>query len=299
MPQVVVATFYKFVPLSDYRVLKPRLEELCERLELKGSILLAEEGINATVAGSEAGINGLLNFLREDPRLSDLTWKESHAEEPPFGRMKVRLKREIVTMGVPQINPREKVGAYVTADQWNTLLDDPEVVLVDTRNDYEVEIGTFEGAIDPALNNFREFPRWAENNLDPRKHRKVAMFCTGGIRCEKASAYLLEQGFEEVYHLRDGILKYLETVPAEQSRWRGDCFVFDERVAVGHGLALRDYVNCEGCGRPLSPAQRRHPAFEDGICCEFCRDRLSDDKRVRLEEKRRQRQLAEQRLSND
>jgi len=238
-----VAALYQFVPLPDFREIKDPLHRICLDLGIKGTLLLAHEGINGTVAGTEEGIDALMNELREGAlfrgRLDNLELKFSTASELPFKRMKVRLKKEIVTLGDPQTDPLRRVGTYVSPSEWNRLLDEPGIVLLDTRNDFEVEMGTFEGAVDPRIKRFSEFKDFVRNELDPKRHRKVAMFCTGGIRCEKASAYMLNQGFEEVFHLKGGILKYLEDVPEAESRWRGECFVFDERVALGHGLSER------------------------------------------------------------
>jgi UPF0176 protein len=235
-----VAALYQFVPLPDFRELKDPLHALCLGLGIKGTLLLAHEGINGTVAGTEEGIDALMVELREGAlfrsRLDNLELKFSAASEMPFKRMKVRLKKEIVTLGDPQTDPLRRVGTYVSPAEWNRLLEEPGIVLLDTRNDFEVEMGTFEGAVDPRIKRFREFKDFVASELDPARHRKVAMFCTGGIRCEKASAYMLNQGFEEVFHLKGGILKYLEDVPEAESRWKGDCFVFDERVALGLGL---------------------------------------------------------------
>ncbi len=235
-----VAALYQFVPLPDFRELKDPLHALCLGLGIRGSLLLAHEGINGTVAGTEEGIDALVSELRDGAlfrgRLDNLELKFSTAVEMPFKRMKVRLKKEIVTLGDPQTDPLRRVGTYVSPVDWNRLLEEPGIVLLDTRNDFEVEMGTFEGAVDPRIKRFSEFKDFVRNELDPKQHRKVAMFCTGGIRCEKASSYMLAQGFEEVFHLKGGILKYLEEVPETESRWKGGCFVFDERVALGHGL---------------------------------------------------------------
>ncbi len=235
-----VAALYQFVSLPDFRDLREPLHRLCTDLGIKGTLLLAHEGINGTVAGSHEGIDALMAELQAGPlfggRLDNLELKFSTASEMPFGRMKVRLKKEIVTLGDPQVDPNRQVGAYVSAVEWNMLLETPGIVLLDTRNGFEVEMGTFEGAVDPKISRFSEFKDFVKRELDPAKHRKVAMFCTGGIRCEKASSYMLAQGFEEVYHLKGGILKYLEDIPKAESRWKGGCFVFDERVALGHGL---------------------------------------------------------------
>ncbi len=216
----------------------------------------------------------------------------SYAGDMPFYRMKVRLKKEIVTLGVPNIDPNEKVGIRVAPEDWNALISDPDVVLIDTRNGYEYDIGTFRGAIDPATDTFREFPEYVSKNLDPAKHKKVAMFCTGGIRCEKATSFMLEQGFEEVYHLQGGILKYLEKIPAEKSLWEGECFVFDQRVAVGHGLALGEYDQCHACRYPVSPQDKASPKYQEGISCPHCFDSLTEDKRVSAAERQKQVELA-------
>jgi UPF0176 protein len=235
-----VAALYQFVPLPDFRDIKDPLHKLCLDLGIRGTLLLAHEGINGTVAGTEQGIDALIVELREGAlfrgRLDNLELKFSAAAEMPFKRMKVRLKKEIVTLGDPQTDPLRRVGTYVSPAEWNKLLEEPSIVLLDTRNDFEVEMGTFAGAVDPRIKRFSEFKDFVKNELDPKQHRKVAMFCTGGIRCEKASAYMLNQGFEEVFHLKGGILKYLEDMPEAESRWKGECFVFDERVALGHGL---------------------------------------------------------------
>lgn len=245
MSQYVVSTFYKFVSLPDYAGLRVSLLDICEQQEAIGSILLAPEGINATIAGSHEGVAAVLAFLRADPRLADLECKLSTARRQPFGRMKVRLKKEIVTFGVNGIDPARTAGEYVPAQQWNSLLRDNDVLVLDTRNIYETALGGFDRAVDPGITAFRQFPDYVRRMLDPGTHRRIAMYCTGGIRCEKASAYLLGQGFENVYHLQGGILKYLEQIPAQESLWRGGCFVFDERVALGQGLAETP-VSCVG-----------------------------------------------------
>jgi len=240
-----VAALYHFTRLSDFEALKEPLLGMCNLLEIKGTLLLAREGINGTIAGTDDAIRQILDFLRADPRLKELDHKESRAEDLPFYRMKVRLKKEIVTMGVEGVDPNDMVGTYVNPADWNALISDPDVILIDTRNDYEVEIGSFEGAVNPETETFREFPQWvADNETELRSKKKVAMFCTGGIRCEKASSFMKAQGFDEVFHLKGGILKYLEHIKEENSLWNGDCFVFDQRVAVGHGLAESDYDQC-------------------------------------------------------
>jgi UPF0176 protein len=273
----VVTTFYKFVTLPDCAELRPVLLQYCQEQGLKGTILLAEEGINGTIAGSQAAIAAVLAWLKADPRLADLEHKESIAETVPFARMKVKLKREIVTLGQPEVNPAVQVGTYVTADKWNALITDPDVMVIDTRNQYEVSIGTFQGAIDPQTHSFREFPAYVKQ-IDPAKHPKVAMFCTGGIRCEKASAYLLNQGFQQVYHLKGGILKYLEEVPPDESLWQGECFVFDDRVAVQQSLEPGTYDMCRRCGYPISEADKASPEYKAGISCPHCIDSLTPEK---------------------
>lgn len=291
----LTAALYKFVSLPDYKALQAPIQAECERNNIKGTLLLAEEGINGTIAGLPADIHNVLKYLRKDPRLADLEHKESYADEHPFYRMKVRLKKEIVTLGVPGVSPTKKVGTYVKPEDWNKLISDPDVILIDTRNDYEVDIGTFKGAVDPKTTTFREFPEYVAKNLDKTKHKKVAMFCTGGIRCEKASSYMMDQGFEEVYHLQGGILKYLETVPEEKSLWEGECFVFDQRVAVKHNLEVGEYDQCYACRHPLSPEEMHSEQYAPGISCPYCYDKLSKEKRTSLIERQKQVALAKQR----
>ena len=290
--RIIVAALYKFADLHDYRAMQPTLLALCEAHGLKGTLLLAEEGINGTVAGSRTGIDALMSHLNADARLAGIEHKESLAETMPFYRMKVRLKKEIVTLGVPGVNPNRKVGTYVAPEDWNQLIADPDVVLIDTRNDYEYGIGTFKGAVDPHTATFREFPEYVRNNLDPTRHKKVAMFCTGAIRCEKASSFMLEQGFEEVYHLQGGILKYLENVPAEESLWQGECFVFDQRVAVGHGLQPGNHELCHACRHPVSPADKTSAQYIEGVSCPHCHESLSETQRASARERQKQMELA-------
>ena len=237
----------------------------------------------------------MLHYLRMDSRLGDLEHKESYDDHMPFYRMKVKLKREIVTMGVEGIDPNQRVGTYVAPRDWNSLVNDPDVVLIDTRNQYEYDIGTFKGALDPHTANFREFPDFVRNNLDPARQKKVAMFCTGGIRCEKASAFMLKEGFEEVYHLEGGVLKYLEEVPREESTWEGECFVFDNRVAVNHELEKGQYDQCYGCRHPITEADKLSDKYEKGVCCPGCYDSLSDDQKARFAERQKQVELAKAR----
>ncbi len=289
----IVATFYKFVRLSDFTLRRQSLLEFCQRQDIKGTILLAPEGINGTVVGTRRGIDAVLAFLRSDPLLADLEHKEALTKSSPFRRMKVKLKKEIVTLGLPEVDPNQQVGNYVEPQKWNELITDSEVVVIDTRNQYEVDIGTFQGAIAPKTRSFREFPDYVVNHLNPKQHKKVAMFCTGGIRCEKASSFLLSQGFQEVYHLKGGILKYLEEVPPEESLWQGECFVFDERVAVKHGLAEGSHTMCRSCGHPLSEEDKASPQYEEGISCPYCYEQLTPEKKARQQERRRQWQVKE------
>ncbi|RUR73758.1 UPF0176 protein [Chlorogloeopsis fritschii PCC 6912] len=288
---LVVATFYKFVNLPDFVEKQQPLLSYCQAQGIKGTILLAQEGINGTIVGSRQSVDAVLSFLRSDPRLADLEHKESFAGSPPYERMKVRLKKEIVTIGLPEVNPNEGVGTYVSPKDWNAIISDPEVTVIDTRNDYEVSIGTFKGAQNPNTVSFRQFPDYIGKQLDPNQHKKVALFCTGGIRCEKASAFMLSQGFQEVYHLKGGILKYLEEVPAEESLWEGECFVFDERVAVSHGLESGTHQMCASCGHPISEIDKTSPKYEEGISCPYCFDSLTEEKRKRQQEKLRQLQI--------
>jgi UPF0176 protein len=296
----LTAAFYKFVALPDFAERKAPLLALCEQHHVKGTILLAQEGINSTIAGAADGVRSVLDYLRQDPLLADLQHKESWAETAPFHRMKVRLKREIVTMGVPGVDPTQMAGTYVKPEDWNTLISDPDVVLVDTRNDYEVAIGTFQGAIDPNIRTFSELPAWTEQagalraNANGKKP-KVAMFCTGGIRCEKSTAYMRSQGYDEVYHLEGGILKYLETVPPEQSLWSGTCFVFDERVSVNHGLTPGTNKLCRGCRMPLQAGALESPLFELGVSCPRCHASTSEVQKNRARERQRQWELAKAR----
>lgn len=264
-----VTAFYKFVTIDEPVAFRPEVLDACRANGIVGTVLLAHEGINATVAGPADGIAAFLAWLRADVRFGDLVSKESYAHKQPFGRLKVRLKREIVTLGRPEANPSRCVGTYVKPQDWNALISQEDVVVIDTRNAYEVRIGTFAGARDPGTRTFRQFPGYVKANLDPARHKRVAMFCTGGIRCEKASAYMLAQGFEQVYHLEGGILKYLESVPREESLWRGECFVFDERVALGHGITLGNHVMCPACG---GPTLKDETAPRDAHGVQLCAD---------------------------
>lgn len=297
MSNVVVTALYKFVTLEDYEQLRAPLLAVMEANSIRGTLLLAREGINGTVAGTRAQIDSLLDWLRSDPRLADLDHKESYATQLPFKRCKVKLKREIVTLGVEGIDPDRLVGTYVKPADWNALISDPSVLVIDTRNDYEVEIGTFANAINPKTETFRQFPAFVANSLDKSRHRKVAMFCTGGIRCEKSTAYLKEQGFDEVFHLQGGILKYLEEIPAQDSLWHGDCFVFDDRVSVNHQLHKGLYDQCHACRKPISEEQKSSALYVKGVSCHHCYDTKSATQKTRFSERQKQMELASQRGS--
>ncbi|WP_163833006.1 oxygen-dependent tRNA uridine(34) hydroxylase TrhO [Spartinivicinus ruber] len=295
MSQFVIAALYKFTRLPDFESMRQPLLDKMLDLEVKGTLLLAAEGINGTVAGSREGVDQLLNYLKSHQPLAGLTHKESYDNKQPFYRTKVKLKKEIVTMGVPGIDPNHVVGTYVKPTEWNQLINDPEVLLIDTRNDYEYQVGTFEGAVNPKTDSFREFPEYVEQQLDPAKHKKVAMFCTGGIRCEKSTALLKEKGFEAVYHLEGGILKYLEEVPASETKWQGECFVFDNRVTVDHQLNKGSYDMCFGCRMPISEQEKQSEQYKEGIYCSYCFDSQSEKTRQRAESRQKQIELAKRR----
>ena len=288
---IEIAALYHFMRLPQHAALRAPLQALFDAQGVKGILLLANEGFNGTLAAEPASLQAALDGLRRITG-ADFEHKTSHAETMPFLRMKVRVKREIVTMGEPDVDPLGSVGTYVEPKDWNALISDPDVLLIDTRNSYETRIGTFRGAIDPQTDSFRDFPAYVRENLDPARHKKIAMFCTGGIRCEKATSYLKREGFDEVYHLKGGILKYLETVEPEQSLWDGACFVFDERVAVGHGLAIEDYSLCHGCREPLSAADRDHEDYEPGVSCGFCAPTLTEEQKASARERQKQIALA-------
>ena len=290
-----VAALYHFTGFANPAALRPGLVELCAAHGVKGSLLLAREGINGTIAGSPAGIKAVLAHIRSLPGCEGLEWKESQTREMPFKRMKVRLKREIVTMGQPDVDPTAAVGHYVQPAEWNELIAAPDLVVIDTRNDYEVALGTFKGAIDPGTKSFGEFPAWWEANKARFHNKRIAMFCTGGIRCEKSTNYLLGQGVTDVFHLKGGILKYLEDVPEAESSWQGECYVFDSRVSVGHGLAEGSYCLCHACGRPVSEADRMHAAYEEGVQCPACKGEYSAADRARFRERQLQIALAKSR----
>ena len=295
MSKIVVCALYKFVTLENFKALRQPLHDVMEDHQVRGTLLLAHEGINGTVAGSRQSIDALLDWLRTDPRLSDIDSKESYTDSLPFNRAKVKLKKEIVTMGVEGIDPKRAVGTYISPKDWNKLISDPDVILVDTRNDYEYKVGTFKNAINPNTESFREFPRYVQDNLNPEQHKKVAMFCTGGIRCEKSTAFLKEQGFAEVYHLKGGILKYLEEVPQQETLWEGECFVFDERVTVNHQLEKGGYDQCNACRLPITEADKASDKYQQGISCPHCYDKVSGDRKARFAEREKQMALARQR----
>jgi len=289
---VTVAALYHFTAFDDPAALQGPLRAICRAAGITGTLLLAHEGINGTIAGSRRGIDRVLAHIRSLPGCNDLGWTESTAADPPFAKLKVRLKREIVTMGQPDVDPRAAVGRYVDPADWNALISAPDVAVIDTRNAYEVAIGSFDGAIDPQTDSFRDFPAWWERNKDRFHNKRIAMFCTGGIRCEKSTNYLIGKGVEDVYHLRGGILKYLEEVPEAESRWQGGCFVFDDRVSVTHGLQEGSHVLCHACRRPLLPADRARPQYEAGVSCHHCIHETDATDKARFRERQRQIALA-------
>ena len=288
MNQIVICAMYKFVALDNYKEIREPLLNFMEEQGIKGTLLLASEGINGTVSGNRESIDALLAWLNRDERINPISYKESFEDSQPFYRTKVKLKKEIVTMGVEGIDPRKTVGTYVKPEDWNALIADPEVTVIDTRNDYEIGIGTFKHAINPKTETFREFPQYVADNMDPTKNKKVAMFCTGGIRCEKSTAFMKEQGFEEVYHLEGGILKYLEDVPKEESLWQGDCFVFDNRVAVNHDLEKSHYDQCYACRLPITEEDKQSDKYESGVSCPHCYGKHSDEQIARFREREKQ-----------
>lgn len=288
----ICAALYKFVELNDFEALREPLYDAMVANAVKGTLLLAREGINGTICGTREGIDKVLAHLQADPRLADLEHKESPSDVQAFYRTKVKLKKEIVTMGVDWVDPKNSVGTYVEAKDWDALIQDPEVLLIDTRNDYEYAVGTFKGAVNPKTESFREFPQYVKDHLDPNQHKKVAMFCTGGIRCEKSTAYLKEQGFDEVYHLKGGILKYLEEVPETDSSWDGDCFVFDQRVTVRHGLEQGEYDQCYACRMPITQAEMASEHYQKGVSCPHCYAKTTLEQKERFAEREKQVQLA-------
>ena len=292
---VLVAALYHFAPFARFAGFREPLQTVCDQNGVKGTLLIAHEGINGTIAGTDAGIRAVLSFLRAQPEFASLEHKESRASDMPFLRMKVRLKKEIVTMGVEDIDPLRSVGTYVAPQDWNALISDPETLVIDTRNDYETAIGMFRGAVDPNTKSFREFPEWVRQNTGLHNKPKIAMYCTGGIRCEKATAFMKEQGFDEVYHLKGGILKYLEEMPEEESLWDGACFVFDDRVSVTHGLKEGEHVLCHACRQPLTQDDLKSPFHEDGVSCVHCHETRTAEDRLRYRQRQRQIDLAKKR----
>ena len=292
---LLVAAFYKFIQLDDLESLQERIESCCQENNVFGIVLLAHEGINSTIAGTREGVGKVLEFLRQDSRFADLQWKESCATKQPFRKLRVRLKKEIVTLGIPGVDPNQLVGTYIKPSEWNALISDPDVFVIDTRNHYETEIGTFKGAVDPGLDSFSQLPAWLEKKIKSGEQPRVAMFCTGGIRCEKSTAFLKQAGVKEVYHLEGGILKYLEEVPEDESLWEGECFVFDQRVAVGHGLKLTDYELCRACRFPLRPSEKQSKYFQEGVSCSRCYEQTSGDQKARFAERQKQFELAKSR----
>lgn len=291
----VVCALYKFTQLNNYTELRPAFIKALEKHQIRGTLLLAEEGINGTISGTKNDIDTFLGWLQEDHRFEGIDYKFSYHQKAPFHRTKVKLKKEIVTMGVEGIDPNQVVGTYVEPQDWNTLINDPDTILIDTRNEYEYGIGSFKNALNPHTETFREFPDYVEKNLSTDKHKKVAMFCTGGIRCEKASAYMKQQGFDEVYHLKGGILKYLEEVKPENTEWEGECFVFDDRVAVNHDLVKGQYDQCHACRYPITEQEKESPEYIPGVSCPRCYDKLTDQQKSRFAEREKQVQLAKQR----
>jgi len=290
-----IAALYHFCHLADPAARRGPLRALCATENITGSLILAEEGINGTIAGRQGGIDAVLRHLRGWPGCAALEHKQSTSDRQPFGKLKVRIKREIVTMGQPDVDPRARAGHYIAPSDWNDLIAQSDVAVIDTRNDYEVAIGTFQGAVDPDTASFRDFPAWWEANKDRFEGKRIAMFCTGGIRCEKSTNYLLGQGVEDVFHLKGGILKYLEEVPSDQSAWQGACFVFDGRVSVGHGLAEGPHLLCHACRRPILPDDRQRPEYEHGVACHLCAHQTSEADKTRFRERQKQIALAEAR----
>ena len=292
MPAYRIAAFYKFTQLSADKVLQSHIQSVCAANDIVGTILLAPEGINGTIGGPADGVEQVLVTLRALPGCADLEHKESFSDEQPFFRLKVRLKKEIVALGIPSVDPSKTVGTYVAPEDWNDLISSPDVVTIDTRNDYEVRIGQFKGAINPETVSFREFPDWYRSFREIRPNARIAMYCTGGIRCEKSTAFALDEGEDEVFHLKGGILKYLETIPETKSLWEGECFVFDRRVAVKHGLEVGEFVSCHACREPLAPEDLKSPLFVKGESCPHCHGLTSEEQRARFAERQKQQELA-------
>jgi len=292
---ITICALYKFTRLDDFEKIQKPLKKFMELLNVRGTLLLAREGINGTIAGEKTNIEEVLAYLQSDKRLADISYKYSYSVKPPFNRLKVKLKKEIVTLGISDIDPTHSSGTYVKPSDWNEFINDPEVILIDTRNNYEYEIGSFKGAINPNTETFREFPSYTKNNLEKYRNKKIAMFCTGGIRCEKSTAYLKSEGFENVYHLQGGILKYLEEVEEAESLWEGECFVFDDRVAVKHKLELGKYDQCHACRFPITEEDKKHPHYEKGASCPRCYGTKNSSQVSRYREREKQVQLSKAR----
>lgn len=295
MSQIRVCALYRFFVFPDFADWREPLLKLMDEQQVRGTLLLAAEGINGTIAGSSEGIQAVLDYLQRDERLQGLDYKDSYTSDCPFLRTKVKLKKEIVTMGIEGVDPNKVVGTYLDPASWNQVISDPETLLIDTRNDYEYDVGTFKGAVNPNTTTFRELPDYVRTHLDPAQHKRVAMFCTGGIRCEKSTAYLKGLGFDEVYHLKGGILKYLEEMPKEHSLWEGECFVFDERVTVNHDLEPGQYDQCHACRRPISDEDKQSECYVPGVSCPHCHDETSALQKQRFAERQKQIELARQR----
>ena len=295
--EILVAALYKFVEIDDPLSLQSNLYEICEKNNIMGTILIANEGINGTISGKTNKINQTISLLKSDKRFTNIEIKYSSTDKQPFHRMKVRLKKEIVTIGLPEINPNNKVGTYVKPDDWNDLISDPNVVVIDTRNKYETKIGSFKNALDPETSSFREFPDWVKKFKSSKENanKKIAMFCTGGIRCEKASSLMKEEGFEDVYHLQGGILKYLETIDKENSLWNGECFVFDQRVCLTDELEVGSYKMCFACRMPITEEEMQNEKYIEGISCIYCYDKTTKEKKERFGSRQKQILLAKER----
>ena len=295
--EILVAALYKFVEIDDLLSLQSNLYEICEKNNIMGTILIANEGINGTISGKTNEINQTISLLKSDKRFTNIEIKYSSTDKQPFHRMKVRLKKEIVTIGLPEINPNDKVGTYVKPDDWNDLISDPNVVVIDTRNKYETKIGSFQNALDPETSSFREFPDWVKKFKSSKENanKKIAMFCTGGIRCEKASSLMKEEGFEDVYHLQGGILKYLETIDKENSLWNGECFVFDQRVCLTDELEVGSYKMCFACRMPITDEEMQNEKYIEGISCIYCYDKTTKEKKERFGSRQKQILLAKER----
>jgi len=295
--EILVAALYKFVEIDDLLSLQSNLYEICEKNNIMGTILIANEGINGTISGKTNELNQTISLLKSDKRFANIEIKYSSTDKQPFHRMKVRLKKEIVTIGLPEINPNKKVGTYVKPDDWNDLISDPDVVVIDTRNKYETKIGSFHNALDPETSSFREFPDWVKKFKSSKENanKKIAMFCTGGIRCEKASSLMKEEGFEDVYHLQGGILKYLETIDKENSLWNGECFVFDQRVCLTDELEVGSYKMCFACRMPITEEEMQNEKYIEGISCIYCYDKTTKEKKERFGSRQRQILLAKER----